>query len=56
MELADVINKSDLVLEPKVDYNVVVISMNELAKDAINRKQTFLKTLYKDIPPEKKDF
>ncbi|MFZ2323237.1 MAG: SCO family protein [Ignavibacteriaceae bacterium] len=52
MELADVINKSDLVLG--VDYNIVVISMNELEtpKDAINRKQTFLKALDKDIPPE----
>ena len=52
MELADVINKSDLVLG--VDYNIVVISMNELEtpKDAINSKQTFLKALDKDIPPE----
>ena len=52
MELADAINKSDLVLG--VDYNIVVISMNELEtpKDAVKRKQTFLKALDKEIPPE----
>ena len=52
MELADVINKSDLVLG--VDYNIVVISMNEqeTPKDAIERKQTFFKALDKNIPPE----
>lgn len=52
MELADVINKTDLVLG--VDYNIVLISMNELEtpKDAFTRKQTFLKVLDKQIPPE----
>ncbi len=52
MELSDVINKSDLV--PGVDYNVVVISMDEheTPKDAIERKQIFFKSLDKNIPPE----
>lgn len=52
MELADVINKTDLVLG--VDYNIVLISMNELEtpKDAFTRKQTFLKVLDRQIPPE----
>lgn len=52
MELADIINKSELVAG--VDYNVVSISMNELetSKDAMVRKQTFFKTLDKNIPPE----
>ncbi|HMN25950.1 MAG TPA: SCO family protein, partial [Ignavibacteriaceae bacterium] len=52
MELSDVINKSDLVLG--VDYNIVSISMDqfETPKDAIIRKQTFLKVIDKNIPPE----
>ncbi|MBK7629635.1 MAG: SCO family protein [Ignavibacteriales bacterium] len=52
MELSDIINKSDLVLG--VDYNIVVISMDQLetSKDASIRKQTFLKVLDKNIPPE----
>lgn len=52
MELSDVINKSDLVLG--VDYNIVCISMDEFEKpsDAIKRKQTFLKVIDKNIPPE----
>lgn len=52
MELSDIINKTDLVLG--VDYNVVVISMDqyETPQDAITRKQTFLKVLDKDIPPD----
>ena len=52
MELSDVINKSDLVLG--VDYNIVSISMDqfETPKDAIIRKQTFLKVIDKNISPE----
>lgn len=52
MELANTINKSDLVLG--VDYNVVVISMDELEtpKDALERKQVFFKVLDKNVPPE----
>lgn len=52
MELSDIINKSDLVLG--VDYNIVVISMDQLEnpEDATLRKQTFLKVIDKNIPPE----
>ena len=52
MEMSDVINKSEMVAG--VDYNVVSISMDELEtpKDAMERKQTFFKTLDKNIPPE----
>ncbi len=52
MELSDIINKTDLVLG--VDYNVVVISMDEheTPNDAMTRKQTFLKVLDKNIPPD----
>lgn len=52
MELSDIINKTDLVLG--VDYNVVVISMDqfETPKDAITSKQSFLKALDKNIPPD----
>lgn len=52
MELSDVINKSDLVLG--VDYNIVSISMDqfETPKDAMIRKQTFLKVIDKNISPE----
>ena len=52
MELSDIITKTDLVLG--VDYNIVVISMDELEtpSDAANSKQTFLKAVDKDIPPE----
>lgn len=52
MELANTINKSDLVLG--VDYNVVVISMDEheTPKDAMERKQVYIKVLDKNIPPE----
>jgi protein SCO1/2 len=52
MEVADIINKSELVAG--VDYNVVSISMDEFEtpKDAMERKQTFFKTLDKNIPPE----
>ncbi|MEP0860106.1 MAG: SCO family protein [Ignavibacterium sp.] len=52
MELADIINKSDLV--PGVDYNVITISMDELEtpQQALKRKEVFLKTLDKNIPPE----
>ena len=52
MEVADIINKSELVAG--VDYNVVSISMNEFEtpKDAMEKKQTFFKTLNKKIPPE----
>jgi protein SCO1/2 len=52
MEMSDIINKSDMVAG--VDYNVVSISMDELEtpKDAVERKQTFFKTLDKNIPPE----
>lgn len=52
MELSDIINKSDLVLG--VDYNIVVISMDyyETPEDAMTRKQTFLKVLDKNVPPD----
>ena len=52
MEMSDIINKSEMVAG--VDYNVVSISMDELEtpKDAMERKQTFFKTLDKNIPPE----
>ncbi len=52
MELSDVINKSDLV--PGVDYNIVLISMDqfETPKDASTRKQIYLKVIDKNIPPE----
>lgn len=52
MELADIINKTDLVIG--VDYNVVTISMdeNEKPENAINRKEVYLKTIDKNIPPE----
>ncbi len=52
MELANTINKSDLVLG--VDYNIVVISMNELEtpKDALTKKQTFFQAIEKSVPPE----
>lgn len=52
MELADIINKSDLV--PGVDYNVVTISMDEFEtpEQALERKEVFIKTLDKNIPPE----
>ncbi len=52
MELADIINKSDLV--PGVDYNVVTISMDEFEtpEQALKRKEVFIKTLDKNIPPE----
>lgn len=52
MELADIINKTDLVIG--VDYNVVTISMDETEKpaNALKRKEVFLKTIDKNIPPE----
>jgi protein SCO1/2 len=52
MELSDIITKTDLVLG--VDYNIVVISMDDLETptDAANSKQTFLKAVDKNIPPE----
>jgi protein SCO1/2 len=52
MELANTINKSDLVLG--VDYNIVVISMDEreTSKDALTKKQSFFQALDKAIPPE----
>lgn len=52
MELADIVNKSDLV--PGVDYNIVTISMDELEtpEQALKRKEVFIKTLDKNIPPE----
>jgi protein SCO1/2 len=52
MELANTINKSDLVLG--VDYDIVVISMdeNETPKDAMQRKQVFFKVLDKNVPPD----
>lgn len=52
MELADIINKSDLI--PGVDYNVVTISMDEYETpvQALKRKEVFLQTLDKNIPPE----
>ncbi len=52
MELADIVNKSDLV--PGVDYNIVTISMDEFEtpEQAFKRKEVFLKTLDRNIPPE----
>lgn len=52
MEVSDVVNKSDLIIG--VDYNLVSISMDEFEtyKDAFNRKQIFLSTIDKNIPPE----
>jgi len=52
LELADVINKSDLVAG--VDYNVISISINETETpaDAMERKQTFIKAIDKNLPPE----
>ncbi|MCU0342691.1 MAG: SCO family protein [Ignavibacterium sp.] len=52
MELSDIITKTDLILG--VDYNIVVISMDDLETplDAANSKQTFLKAVDKNIPPE----
>ena len=52
MELSDIINKTELVLG--VDYNIVVISMDqfETPEDAMKRKETFLKVIDKNIPPE----
>lgn len=52
MELADIVNKSDLV--PGVDYNVITISMDETETpvNALKRKEVYLKTLDKNIPPE----
>lgn len=52
MELADVVNKSDLV--PGVDYNIVTISMDEFEtpENARKRKDVFIRTLDKNIPPE----
>ena len=52
MELANTINKSDLVLG--VDYNIVVISMDNLEtkNDALTRKNTLFQALDKDVPPE----
>jgi len=52
LELANTINKSDLVLG--VDYNIVVISMNELETqdDALTRKKTIFQALDMNVPPE----
>ena len=52
MELTNVINKSDLVIG--IDFNVVVISMDELETpaDALNKKQTFFQAFDKTVPPE----
>jgi protein SCO1 len=52
MELANTINKSDLVLG--VDYNIVVISMDdrETSKDALTKKGIIFQTLDKEVPPE----
>jgi protein SCO1/2 len=52
MELADIINKTDLVIG--VDYNVVTISMDDREKpeNALKRKEVFLKTIDKNIPPD----
>jgi protein SCO1/2 len=52
LSLADVVNKSDLITG--VDYNIVVISLNELEtpKDALTKKHTIFQALDKEIPPE----
>lgn len=52
MELTNVINKSDLVIG--VDYNVVVLSMDELETpaDALTKKQTFFQAFDKNVSPE----
>ena len=52
LELSNVINKTDLILG--VDYNVVVISMDELETpaDAKIRKNTFFPELNRKAPPD----
>jgi protein SCO1/2 len=56
LELTNVINKTDLVIG--VDFNVVVISMDELEtpKDAVTKKQTFFQAFDKNVPPESWQF
>lgn len=52
MEIADVVNKSDLVIG--VDYNIINISMDELETPelAFSKKNDFLQLVDKQIPPE----
>lgn len=52
MELADIVNKTDLVIG--VDYNVVTISMDqfETPENALKRKEVFIKVIDKNIPPD----
>lgn len=52
MEIADVVNKSDLVIG--VDYNIISISMDEFETPelAFSKKNDFLQLVDKQIPPE----
>lgn len=52
MEIADVVNKSDLVLG--VDYNIINISMDEYENPelAFSKKNDFLQLVDKQIPPD----
>lgn len=52
MEIADVVNKSDLVIG--VDYNIINISMDEFETPeiAFSKKNDFLQLVDKQIPPE----
>lgn len=56
MEIADVVNKSDLI--PGVDYNIINISMDEFETPdvALERKKIFTQVLEKNIPPESWSF
>jgi protein SCO1/2 len=52
LELANTVNKSDLILG--VDYDIIVISMDdhETPKDAIVKKRTIFQALDKEVPSE----
>lgn len=52
MEIADVVNKSDLVIG--VDYNIINISMDEFETPelAFSKKNDFLQLVDKQVPPE----
>lgn len=52
MEIADVVNKSDLIIG--VDYNIINISMDEFESPelAFSKKNDFIQLIDKQIPPE----
>lgn len=52
MEIADVVNKSDLVIG--VDYNIINISMDEFETPelAFSKKNDFMQLVDKQVPPE----